>query len=83
MSYILPFGQAHGSQAWRTGPKAARLSELSAAGFCVPSGFAVTTDALDYFLAANGLTANVAAALERFDGLALAELGELPAQLRE
>ncbi len=24
MRYVLPFGQAHGNQAWRTGPKAAR-----------------------------------------------------------
>ena len=33
MQYILPFGQAHGSQAWRTGPKAARLSQLSVEDF--------------------------------------------------
>ena len=51
MTFILPFGQAHGDQAWRTGPKAARLSELSTAGFRIPAGFAITTDALDYFLA--------------------------------
>ncbi len=82
MQYILPFGQAHGDQAWRTGPKAVRLSELSAAGFAVPTGFAITTDALDYFLTANGLQEEVDRALEHWDGLGLDELGSLPADLR-
>lgn len=55
MAFILPFGEAH--QAWRTGSKAAHLSALYAAGFSVPEGFAVTTDALDHFLEANGIAA--------------------------
>ncbi len=83
MTFILPFGQAHGDQAWRTGPKAARLSELSTAGFRIPAGFAITTDALDYFLASNGLTDEIASALKRFDELRFDELGNEPAHLRK
>ena len=82
MSYILPFGQAHGEQAWRSGPKAARLSALSAAGFKVPAGFAVATEALDHFLKANGLEKEAAQIVERIDTLGAAELGEWPARLR-
>ncbi len=83
MTYILPFGQAHGEQAWRTGPKAARLSELSATGFCVPAGFAISTDALGHYLVSNGLSEYVSAALKRFDGQSFEALGDGPARLRE
>ena len=83
MTFILPFGQAHGDQAWRTGPKAARLSELSAAGFRVPPGYAITTDALAHFLASNDLTEEVSAALKHFDALRFDQLGDKPARLRE
>lgn len=83
MSYILPFGQAHGDEAWRSGPKAARLSELSAAGFNVPAGFAVATDALDHFLQANGLAEEVGQIVARIDALDAAELGNWPERLRD
>ena len=83
MTYILPFGQAHGEQAWRTGPKAARLSELSTTGFCVPAGFAISTDALGHYLVSNGLSEYVSAAPKRFDGQSFETLGDGPARLRE
>ncbi len=83
MTYILPFGQAHGDDAWRSGPKAARLSALSAAAFNVPTGFAVATDALDHFLDTNDLAAEAARIIERIDASAAAELGEWPARLRK
>ncbi len=39
----------------RAGAKAAKLGELARAGFPVPDGFVLTTDAFDRFLAANAL----------------------------
>ena len=83
MAYILPLGQAHGDNAWRSGPKAARLSALNSEGFKVPAGFAVTTDALSYFLAANTVAEEVGGILVRIDTLGAAELGEWPARLRQ
>lgn len=67
MPVILPFGQAHDTQAWRVGAKAARLSQLHASDFPVPDGFAVTADALELFLAANDLLTTVAETQEAFD----------------
>jgi phosphoenolpyruvate synthase/pyruvate phosphate dikinase len=56
---------------------------LSTAGFRIPAGFAITTDALDHFLASNGLTDEIASALKRFDELRFVELGNEPAHLRK
>ena len=39
----------------RAGSKAANLGELAQAGFVVPDGVVLTTDAFDRFLTANGL----------------------------
>ncbi len=83
MDYIRPFGQAHGDAAWRCGPKAARLSQLSAAGFAVPPGFAITGDVLPHFLAANGSADAAAELLGEIDACPPAELGTRPARLRD
>ncbi len=83
MEYILPFGQAHGDAAWRCGPKASRLSQLSAAGFAVPAGFAITSDALTHFLVANGSADTAAEFLAVIDACPPAELGPWPARLRD
>ena len=40
----------------RAGAKAANLGELAGAGFPVPNGFVVTTDAFNRFLTVNNLT---------------------------
>ena len=83
MTYILPFGQAHGEQAWRTGPKAARLSESSTTRFCVPTSFAISTVALGQYVVSNGQSEYVSAALKRFYGQSFEALGDGPARLRE
>lgn len=83
MAYVLPFGRAHGTDAWRVGPKAATLSRLYASAFPVPNGHAVTVEALDAFLEANGVTEQVHALLAEIDGLSLSDLGDRPARLRE
>ncbi len=82
MAYVLPFGKAHGADAWRVGPKAATLSLLRTAEFRVPDGYAITVEALDLFLEANGVTAQVYALLAEIDGLSPAEMGDRPARLR-
>ncbi len=80
MDYLLPFGQAHGDQAWRCGPKAARLSQLSAAGFAVPPGMALTSDALVHFLRYNGSAQAAAQIMDEIDARSAADLGEWPAR---
>ncbi len=82
MDYLLSFGQAHGDQAWRCGPKAARLSQLSAAGFAVPPGMALTSDALVHFLRYNGSAQAAAQIMDEIDARSAADLGEWPARLR-
>lgn len=82
MDYLLPFGKAHGDQAWRCGPKAAHLSQLSAAGFSVPPGFAVSSDVFAHFLSVNDCTDAVAEIVSEIDARASSELDEWPARLR-
>ena len=67
MELVLSLGQAHGEEAWRAGPKAANLSLLKDAGFPVPSGFVLTTDAMGEYLRANGLTERVGELVESLE----------------
>ncbi|MCL4298652.1 MAG: phenylphosphate synthase subunit beta [Anaerolineae bacterium] len=53
--YILPFEQCDASAHRRVGGKNASLGSMIQAGAPVPPGFAVTTDAYQEMLAANGL----------------------------
>ncbi|HZD57350.1 MAG TPA: PEP/pyruvate-binding domain-containing protein [Anaerolineales bacterium] len=53
--YVLPLGDLTRADASRVGAKAANLGELARAGFPVPHGFALTTQAFDHFVARNGL----------------------------
>src|SRR2546423_2587420 len=54
-SYILPLDTLTRADAHRAGAKAATLGDLAHAGFPVPDGFVLTTDAYARFLAAHAL----------------------------
>ena len=56
--YILPLDKVSREDVARVGVKAANLGELLRAGFQVPGGFVVTTEAFSKFLAANSLGSN-------------------------
>src|SRR5438067_9066835 len=53
--YILPLDTLTRADAHRVGAKAATLGDLAHAGFPVPDGFVLTTDAYARFLAAHAL----------------------------
>src|SRR5215469_10061465 len=92
MDYILSLADIPQRDVERAGAKAARLGELAQAGFPVPNGFVLTTDAFDRFLAANALgqdsspEAVIAATLPADVAEALLaaanELGDLPLAAR-
>ncbi len=87
MELVLSLG-AHGSTAVdHVGGKAANLSILTAAGFPVPPGFCVTTDAYAELLAETGLGAKISSLLDRSDLLDPSQLdtvtGEIAALVAE
>ncbi len=53
MDYVLSLADIPSHDVERAGAKAARLGELAQAGFLVPDGFVLTTDAFGRFLADN------------------------------
>jgi len=53
--FVLPLQGLTRADVSRVGAKAANLGELAGAGFPVPNGFAVTTEAFDHFVRLNGL----------------------------
>src|SRR5579863_5787806 len=52
-NYVLSLTDIAHRDVEHVGAKAAKLGELAQAGFPVPNGFVLTTDAFDHFLAAN------------------------------
>jgi phosphohistidine swiveling domain-containing protein len=82
VTFVLALGNAHGEQAWRCGAKACTLSRLLSAGFPVPGGFVVTTDALERTLQHCELTEEVADLLSRLEQAGPGEIGKLSAKLR-
>ncbi len=54
-NYVLSLTDIPQRDIERAGAKATKLAELARAGFPVPGGFVLTTDAFDRFLAANDL----------------------------
>src|SRR5947209_1379854 len=60
MSYILSFDAAETTLA-NVGGKGANLAELTRAGFPVPPGFLITTDAYRAFVAANQISERILA----------------------
>src|SRR5262245_59536896 len=94
-TFVLPLASDDATLA-RVGGKGANLGELSRAGFAVPPGFLVTTDAYRAFVAANQLgervlalaqavTPDDPAALERTSAEigALFTVGRMPEQIAE
>ncbi len=55
MSYTIPFSELNKTNIPSAGGKGANLGEMTAAGFPVPSGFVLTTEAYDAFVEANSL----------------------------
>lgn len=56
MQYALSLESLDAGDTATAGAKAAKLGELARAGFPVPEGFVLTTEAYDYFLDASGLS---------------------------
>jgi pyruvate,water dikinase len=71
--YVVPFAELGVDDVAAVGGKGANLGELTRAGFPVPPGFAVTTEAHEA-----GLTEEVAAAIED----AYSRLGDVPVAVR-
>src|SRR5690242_11539486 len=93
MTYILSFDTAEATLS-TVGGKGANLAELTRAGFAVPPGFLITTDAYQAFVAANdinerllalahGVTPDDPPALEQTAGAIrdLFEGGQMPAEV--
>ena len=55
ISLIMPLHDLRRADVSRVGAKAANLGELAQAGFPVPDGFALTTQAFDHFIKVNAL----------------------------
>ncbi|MCP5096571.1 MAG: phosphoenolpyruvate synthase [Chloroflexi bacterium] len=55
MPYTIPFSQLNKSNIPTAGGKGANLGEMTMAGFPVPAGFVLTTEAYNAFVAAHGL----------------------------
>lgn len=55
MSYVIPFHELEKGNIPAAGGKGANLGEMTMAGFPVPSGFVLTTEAYDAFVRAHGL----------------------------
>lgn len=65
----------------RLGGKFANLAEMTAAGFDVPPGFGITTDAYRAFMAAAGLAEQAARTRRAARGAALSEIERLSAEM--
>jgi pyruvate,water dikinase len=55
MSYTIPFSQLNKTNIPTAGGKGANLGEMTTAGFLVPAGFVLTTEAYDAFVQKHGL----------------------------
>jgi phosphohistidine swiveling domain-containing protein len=78
---ILQFDSPHATLL-TAGGKGANLARLSRAGFNVPRGFIVTTEAYRAFVAANGLAAVISASLANLTADDAAQLETASAQIR-
>lgn len=67
MARIVGFAEADGSQHDVVGGKGANLGLLTVAGFAVPPGFTVSTEAHSDFLRTSGLVDKIAATLDGLD----------------
>jgi phosphohistidine swiveling domain-containing protein len=81
IEYILPLADA-GATLEKTGGKGASLARLYQAGFSVPDGFHVTTDAYQRFIAENQLLTEILAVLESVDAAQPATLESASSAIR-
>ncbi len=70
MTYVLRFVEEAADQHDRVGGKGANLARLTQAGFDVPPGFTITTDAYSEFIAVNQLDEAISSALSTIGWLA-------------
>jgi len=70
MTFIFPLDSPHVTLSLGGG-KAANLARLAQAGFRVPPGFVVATDAYRAFVTANGLQGRIEAEIHQLDGASL------------
>lgn len=80
---VLLLDDARAQEAELTGGKGANLAALSAAGFPVPKGFAVTTAAYDAFIDGAGLRPRIADLLAHADYKDAVALEETTAKVRQ
>jgi pyruvate,water dikinase len=81
--FLVGLGDDDSTELALVGGKGASLSRLIKAGFPVPSGFVVTTDAYAEFLRANDLEAKIAKILEEVDYGNLDKLEKETAKIRD
>lgn len=65
--WILTLDRVGPDHTAHVGPKMARLAALGRAGFCVPAGYAVTTEAYGHFVRETALESAIAAELAAID----------------
>lgn len=82
-AYLLRFDDDGADQLAKVGGKAANLASLTRAGFDVPPGYTVTTDAYCLFLDENGLHKTIANALAAIDWSAPAQVDQLTSEIRD
>ena len=83
MAHILAFAQSEALTQAQTGGKGVNLARMTQAGFQVPPGFVVTTDAYSIFMAAGGLEDRVAALTAKLTYDNPAALEQQSAAIRE
>jgi pyruvate,water dikinase len=81
-NYVRPFEECDLSMVAKVGGKCASLGELMKARIPVPPGFAITTDAYEYFLDENGLTQSVIGRLKDLDESAVDEIDRASSEIR-
>jgi pyruvate,water dikinase len=83
MKCICPISELRKEDIGWVGGKAANLGELVSAGFPVPPGFVVTTEAYDHFVETNGIGAVLGQVIEHIDITSNASLEDAAARVRQ
>lgn len=81
--FVIRFTDDNSADATRVGGKGGNLGLLTRAGFPVPGGFSVTTDAYSAFLTETGLHQKIAAIVAQIDYTAPDGLESATAQIRD
>jgi pyruvate,water dikinase len=82
MSHVLTFGDPDGVHLQTSGGKGSSLSRLARAGFPVPPGFIVTSDAYWQFVGANDLQQQILSAVASIDFTDPDSVDEVTAKIR-